>query len=699
MVTYVLVILLSAFLSFQIQPVISKCLLPWFGGTPTVWSTSLLFFQLLLLAGYAYAYWLSTHVRLRTQALMHLSIVILSCLFLVTSYARGGTILPTSSVISQRPNYPIWVLLKTLALSVGAPYLILSTTSPLLQSWFSHAYPQKSPYVLYSYSNAGSLLALITYPFLIEPLLSLKTQALLWSGGYLISIIGIGYCATQVARAQNIRQETPSSPTVLAAGPSKGRALLIRVLWVAFPACASVLLFATTRQISQEIAVVPFLWILPLTLYLLSFVLCFAQHSWYSRRLCIAALLFASGLFCWVMTRDFSLNIAIQILVYCVVFFVCCMICHGEVVRLRPDPCHLTAFYLSLAAGGALGGVFATLIAPVIYTGYYELQVGVLLCWALLLITITIVSASFRTQRYSFVTAALLMTATAFVALYCVLYIRILSNNDLAAFRNFYGVLRVREVTPDGSQDKATILMHGATIHGLQYQGARRSEATAYFTADSGIGFAFAHHPKHPVGLRVAVLGLGIGTLAAYGRPRDKLRFYEINPDVVRLARGEGGYFRYLRDSAAPIEIVPGDARISLMSELVEPSHPKFDLMVMDAFNSDSVPVHLLTKEAFEIYLAHLDPEGILAFNISNRYLDLRPVLSKLAKHFRLDGGVIETARYADGRYPSTWILLTRSPKFMAQLYIATHLRLDDKAISDIRLWTDDYSNVVQILR
>ncbi len=701
MLYYIWISFLSAFLLFQIQPIIAKYLLPWFGGSTAVWSTTLLFFQVVLLGGYAYAYWLASSLNLSRQALLHMCLMGISFALLAGGwFASRSATLPIISQLSAS-EIPVQNLLKTLLLSVGVQYFVLAATSPIIQSWCCITNPTQSPYKLYAYSNAGSLIALISYPVLIEPTLSLRSQATLWSLGFIAFLATMGVSAVRVARhCRNIFEAHPGTTArdVIAALPPPS--LGTRALWLALPGCASLLLLATTRQISQELAVVPFLWILPLTLYLLSFVLCFSHERWYPRSFYIVGLGIASGFLCWIMLYGYRLSTTVQIAGYCLVFFVCCMVCHGELIRLKPVPHYLTSFYLMISAGGALGGIFVALIAPHIFAGYWELQLGILCCWVLLLVVTASQKPHAGTHPGSFLKIAYLAGGAALLSLYFLVYIQGQARDSRATFRNFYGVLRVLEVNADQSHQRANVLYHGATIHGFQYKEEVRSrEATAYYTPASGIGLAILHHPRRPYGLRIGVVGLGVGTLAAYGRPTDSYRMYEINPDVIRLAEGAGGFFTYLKNSTARIEVIPGDARLSMTHELNTSDPPRFDLLAIDAFNSDSIPVHLLTKEAFQIYLRHLQPDGILAVHITNKHLDLRPVISALAKQSRLQTVQISTRRNQDSEYPSLWILATLNQHFLVDPAICQNAMAGTDPIREIHLWSDDYSNLFQILK
>jgi hypothetical protein len=695
MTFYAFIVFLSAFLLFQIQPMIAKYILPWFGGTPAVWSTTMLFFQALLTGGYAYAYGLIGKVGRRKQGQVHLTLIAVAlALLLVAALTWTSPITPGASWKPQSVAFPVIDIFKILTVSVGLPYFLLATNSPLMQAWFSRDYAGRSPYRLYALSNVGSLLALVTYPVLVEPMLALSSQGWLWSIGFAVFALLAGYSAIKTTRGAD---ELPAVATPAIDDPSP--TAVTRALWILLPACASVLLLAITSQMTQEVAVIPFLWVLPLTIYLLSFILTFDNDRWYSRRFFTYALFLIGAAFTIVLAYGPGLELIVQIGVYSVLLFVCCMICHGELVRLKPHPRHLTTFYLMISIGGAVGGIFVSLIAPYIFKGYWELPLGLLLCAALLFGMI--VSHRQNVNSYA-VKINLTLTAGAIILFGAVLfmYVKTTTVDPLFATRNFYGVLRVDELNADNPELRAYRLAHGATTHGFQYIASdRRDLPTAYFTEKSGIGLTFLNDPKRPGPMRIGILGLGIGIMAAYTKPGDTLSFYEINPDVIRLAEGENGYFSYLKDAAARVQIVPGDARISLEQELAT-GHPQhFDLLVLDTFNSDSIPVHLLTRQAFEIYLQHLQPDGILALHISNNYIDLRPVVYKLADEFHLGATLIQTPAEGDRTFLSIWMLVTRDQAFLAQPAIASHASPRTVDTNRFRLWTDDYSNLFQVLR
>lgn len=694
---YPLTIFLSAFLLFLIQPLIGKYILPWFGGMPAVWSTSMLFFQVLLLAGYAYSHWIADKLPLRRQGRVHLVLLGISLIVLLIAFFAWETpITPGADWQPHDGDSPILRILAVLAVSVGVPYLVLSTTSSLLQAWFNRTHTDCSPYRLYALSNLGSLLGLVSYPFVIEPTFSIRAQANLWSVGYVAFALGCGYVAFRLLRSP----DTTTNPKVRSS-KTKVRSRLgweRPLLWLALSSCASVLLLAATNQMTQDIAVNPFLWVLPLTLYILSLILCFANTKWYSRWFFVG-LFVATFLYCGVLVEGNALHILVQLAVYALLLFIACMICHGEMVRLRPEPEHLTQFYLIVSLGGALGGVFVGLLAPLLFNDFWEFPLGLGVCWVLLFITWQMDKSSPLHGRMSLSVVLMMTLASAWLIFVMFKYVQSRSQAILEANRNFYGMVWVTERHFEETGDSAYYLGHGATRHGSQYTSeARRQEPTSYYSEEGGGGLTLLYYPRDEDGLEIGVVGLGVGTLATYGRPGDVFRFYEINPDVIRLAEGAGGYFTYLEDTSASVEIVPGDARLSLEHELAEGEPQQYDVLVLDAFSSHSIPMHLLTRESFEVYLAHLKTEGVLAAHISTPHLNLQPVLAQLAEYFDMEAVLIEAEGDGQARDDSLWVLMTRSMAFLNQPEIVERsLPVEDYG-GRLRLWTDDYGNLFQIL-
>jgi hypothetical protein len=606
-------------------------------------------------------------------------------------------ITPDASWKPQGLDSPIWGISKLLLISVGLPYFLLSTNSPLIQTWFNRCYPERSAYRLYALSNLGSLLGLIAYPLLVEPNLTLAWQGRIWSIAYILfAILTIINVSKSLHRTRLIQE--PISPKVRAS--SERIRSRIYGLWIALAMVASVLLLATTSQITQEVAVIPFLWVLPLMIYLLSFILAFSGERWYSRRIYLILLFIFTMLVSWVMGRSESFPIILQVLIYSGALFLACMVCHGELYRLRPMENRLTTFYLMVSIGGALGGILINFVAPNLFKGYWEFPLGYLFTWLLLLVIfITEKPASIRKKEF-LISSVLVISALLITSIRFVQQVNADLNGYLFIDRNYYGVVRVKTLETDRINLQSTALVHGVTIHGIQMVApGMRDNPTAYFGRSSGGGLALMNHPAYGKEMRVGVLGLGIGTLATYGLPGDVYRFYEINPLIVNLAEGEGGYFSFLSDSQAQIEIVLGDARLSLERELLEVGSENYDVLVLDVFSSDAIPVHLLDKEAFELYLRHLQSNGILAVHISNRHLDLIPVVWALADYYDLERVVIDDPGDNHLVYRSIWMLLVRNSEILENPSISERAKKMDNFASHIRLWTDDYSNLFQILK
>ena len=673
---YAVTILLSAFLLFQVQPIIAKMILPWFGGSAAVWTTCMLFFQLLLVGGYAYSHWSIRALRPRTQTLVHLALL-----------AAGIAALPILPDASWKPvgeADPSLRILGLLAASVGLPYFLLATTSPLLQAWYARAGHGAMPYRLYALSNLGSMLALVSYPFVVEPWLPTRVQALGWSGGFVAFAIACGALAWRSRTA-------PAGIPAIADGEAPPPRRADYALWAALAAAASILLLAFTSHLSQNVAPIPFLWVLPLALYLLSFILCFEGRNWYGRKRYLPLLAAGFVGVCVTLHRDYhNPQLWVMIPLYCTTLFVACMVCHGELARMKPHPRHLTAFFVAIAVGGALGGVFVGLIAPRAFRDLWELPVGIVFTAAVVAVVLARDRAGFPDERArrAAVGGAALFTAVLAGALVWI-YADLASGVRLLT-RNFYAALKVYDtgIGPDAMR----VLTHGTITHGKQFiDPARRGVPTTYYGDTSGVGRAIeAMRARGPV--RIGVIGLGAGTLVAYGRPGDAVRVYEINPQVVDLALTE---FSYLGDTKAALDVILGDARLSLEAEPPQ----NFDVLALDAFSSDAIPVHLLTAEAFEVYFRHLKPGGILAVHISNRYLDLKPVLKEAAAKLGKEARIVEDESNGEkGTYGTTWVLFADSAAAFDEEPLAGAVEAL-VAERSIRLWTDDYSDLYAILK
>jgi hypothetical protein len=752
---YGVTIFCGAFLLFQVQLLLGKYILPWFGGTPAVWTTCMLFFQLLLLGGYLYAHLLSTKLSAHSQMLVHIAVLGLSASVIALGALIWKTpLLPGPSWRPSSADFPVTYILRLLLVAVGLPYLCLSASGPLLQSWFARAHPGKSPYRLYALSNIGSLLGLVTYPFAIEPKFRLHTQAWLWSAAYLVFFAGF------IACAQDMQAPAVHGSATEEREPAASPSAAVQILWFLLPAVASLMLLATTNLMCQEVAVIPFLWVLPLSLYLLSFIICFDNVKWYRRE--VFQVLLGAGLpmAVVVLLSVSSAPIVRQIWMLSLVLFACCMVCHGELVRLKPHPKYLTRFYLFISGGGAAGGIFVALIAPRIFTGFWEFHFGLLGCVALAMLAVALDRESWWYWNRAYVGAAILLglvLAPEFVSRYTVqamipitmyrwhyypvltgvallvgfivlrnrgklpkfqrfnsaqlasiaivvalcaaLYEQVQFDKYLAIRRdrNFYAAVMLKK---KGAAVNSIELRHGQTTHGYQFFD-RPKEPTAYFSHRSGVGLLLDAESTcvQPCPRRYGFIGLGVGTLAAYPRSGDMVWFYELNPQVIDYSFGAKPYFTFVKDSPAKIVVVPGDARLSLEREFRETGSQNFDVLVVDAFSSDAIPIHLLAQEALEIYLEHLRaPDSILAFHISNKMLDLSPVLAALAAHNHLAAVRLHKGHSTDMGERSDWILLSKNPNALA--IAAFHDHLDSMPPADSKLvWTDDYSNLFAVLR
>lgn len=670
-------IFIGAFLLFQVQPIVAKAILPRYGGAPAVWTTCMLFFQTLLLGGYAYAHATATFLKPRAQGILHTVLLVAALCTL--------PIAPKPGELAGASEAPIAEILVLLLRSVAAPYFLLASTSPLLQSW--SAASGASPYRLYALSNVGSMLALLSYPVAVEPWLTTHQQQNVWSVAFgafaLLSALSVRL-AWKAAPATKPADDPAATP------PTLGR----RLMWLALPACASTLLLAVTNQMCQEVAVVPFLWLIPLSLYLLSFILPFESDRWYSRTWCVPVM----GLVLVVLTGTAAMGaragIQYGVPVYSGGLFFCCLFCHGELAARRPAPRYLTSYYLLMSLGGALGGVFVSLIAPLLFRGYDELYVGLMACAALAAgIAImdpsnVIMGRRMWNPMHLWIVGLVIITGF-------VLGLRLMQRTrpNYRELRDFYGTIRVFEMPSPDAKGKIRCLSHVGTRHGQQYlDPGRRTTPTIYFTHRTGIGMLLDELADRPP-RRMAIIGLGAGTLATYGRPGDLIRYYELSPRMIDVAKED---FTFLSDSKAKTEVVPGDARLSLERETDEP----FDILVGDAFSSDAIPAHMLTREAFQLYARRLKPDGVLALNVSTRHLDLGPLVKGLAESIGKQAIQIPTALGDDGEaLNARWILITSDKALLERPKLKAVSEDPSGGRPSPRLWTDDYSNLLQVMK
>ncbi|MFL6415736.1 MAG: spermidine synthase [Bryobacteraceae bacterium] len=669
-------IFISACLLFLVQPLISKLILPWFGGSAGVWITSMLFFQAGLLLGYTYAHELSRRVSPKLQALIHI--------LLLTGSLSLLPILPNSAWEPAPGEDPTWPLLALLAATVGLPYVLLSSTSPLLQTWFARREVGQIPYRYFALSNAGSLLALISYPVFLEPRMTGHSQALMWSGAFAIFVCLCAGTAVLSTRARPDRV-TAVAQTTSARKPNF-------TLPLCLSASASALLLSTTNLLTQNIAPMPLVWVLPLSVYLLTFVLCFESDRWYPRAILLPLVLPAILAFVALAGPFENSSIVVTVPSLLAALFVCCMACHGEVALLRPDPAHLTGFYLSISAGGVIGGLFVGLLAPHLFPATYEDPISFLLCAGLLLYVLwTEQRTWWDRSRYAFVPWLAALCATLVIFVYVVNRAWREYQSSALLARNFYGALRVEDYKDHGRTIRE--LSHGTISHGLQFvrPATLRHLATTYYARESGIGLTWrALQPLGPVSM--GVVGLGAGTLGSYGRGGDRLHFYEINPLMQSIARSE---FTYLTDCAAHVDVALGDARIEMTREAPQ----NFDILVIDAFSGDAIPVHLLTREAFALYWRHLKPNGVLAVHVSNRYLELAPVVQLAAQRSGKSAWLVDNAdRDLSKIYAASYVLVTSRQGFSREPLLKGKLQRIEVP-PHLKEWTDDYSNLWDILK
>jgi hypothetical protein len=656
-------VFLSAFLLFLVQPIIAKLILPRFGGSVAVWATCLVFFQAALLLGYAFAHYLVRHAHSRPFKALHLALLLGSLALL--------PIVPVVAWPAAQALSPQLQILGVLMLSIGLPFTLLAMTGPLLQAWQTGI--SRNPYRLFAVSNLASLVALLAYPWAIEPWLTTSVQGIAWSVGY--ACYALALCAVSLLR----RPSPAARPTAGEPAPGWPRTLS----WFALAALGSYALVALTNHLTQNIPSFPMMWVLPLVIYLLSFTLCFDGERWYPPRVFRAATLLALLAMCALLWQERRvLNVGWHIGVFLAGLFIVCMYCHGELARSRPHPSRLTHFYLAVSAGGVAGGALVAFGAPALLQGYFEVEIGLMLLAAAVL---------WRSWRLgvAWTGAGLLVLAAASAT--GVWRVQEATAAVIDIDRNFYGVVRVCEYGADQPGRRERELIHGRVMHGHQFtDGERRRQPTGYYGVRSGVGRLL--HALADRSIDVGAIGLGVGTIAAYGKPGDRYRFYEIDDAIVAAAHR---HFSFVGDSPATVEVALGDGRLLLQNE----SERRYDVLVIDAFNGDAIPVHLLTREAVALYLERLKPGGVIALHVSNSNLDLRLVVARIAADLGL-----QMAWISDGGVPgdesvaaSDWILLERDRSVLD----LPPIREASKPLPPLaggRIWTDDYSNVPQVM-
>jgi hypothetical protein len=729
---FALTLFVSATLLFIVQPMFAKMVLPLLGGSPAVWNTCMVFYQGSLLAGYLYAHFSTRWLGVRRQAGLHLLILCLPWLVLPVAMATAWT--------PPAETNPIPWLLMLLTVSVGLPFFVVSASAPMLQAWFANTgHPAaKDPYFLYAASNLGSMLALLGYPIIVEPSLSLGGQSVVWTTGYGLLMVLTAGCAVFLWRRapkmeMGIAEEEPGRDVPLGDDPT----ISTRMRWLVLSFAPSSLLLGVTTHISTDIAAVPLLWVVPLALYLLTFVLVFARRSPLPHELMVRVQPFVVILLAVLFFHGVSKMVWLKLLLHLVTFFVIAMVCHGELAKTRPRAKYLTEFYIWMSVGGVLGGLFNAMVAPNIFSSIVEYPLviavacllrpkldsphatgpgrwfdlalpaamvfglgglvmglqarGILMTegsTSVILAVAGLIVFSFQARPIRFglgMAAIFVVGSLAFGQSTSVLHVE----------RNFFGVIRVSRTASPATH----VMSHGSTNHGMQRQDPDECrQAIGYYHHSGPLGQVFATLGGPDHAREIGIIGLGTGGITAYAQPGQRVVYYEIDPAVERLAR-DPQYFTYLRDCKAETDVVLGDARLTIGA--VADSH--FDLLILDAFTSDAIPIHLITREAIGMYLEKLAPQGVLVLHISNRYLDLEPILGNIADdlgavcHIQKDREVSDQQR-AEGKFPSTWAVIARRPEHLAQLANNPKWKPVPKS-PDYPLWTDDFSNILTVLR
>jgi len=703
---YLFIIFLSAFLLFQVQPLIAKLILP----------LCLLFFQAFLLLGYLYAHVLSQIRNLRVQVSIHSVALLLSLLFMPIGLKQLSDIDQTA---------PLFEILHLLVFSIGAPYFLLSSTGPLVQKWLSTINAPSNdlsnvasntssdshntnfvPYKLYSLSNIGSLLALLSYPFIFEPLFTLPDQLVYWSIGYIVLVILlVVFCTQLFKRVVRYMQHKEAAVNKVSANKELverenlahspiNRTPLDWLLWLALSATGVVLLVSVTSAMTQNIPPVPFLWILPLSLYLLTFIISFHSAKWYVRWYWYVLFILSSfaGLLMFFIGSQF--DILSQVLIYSGILLSSCMICHGELVKLKPDTSRLTLFYLNMSLGGFLGSAFVAFVAQHLFTQFLEFPIALFSVFVLLA-ACTYVLRKNTEHDNNKAPVAIASSSVVFAVLLVVSFVSLnqkFKENTVELSRNFYGLLSVKDVDVNGVVERR--LIDGTTSHGTQsLDKALAHRPMSYYRENSGVALALQHLFLTP-SINVGLVGLGAGTLATYGRKGDNYTFYELNPNVERMARQ---YFTYIENSKANVDVVIGDGRVTLQKLLDKGQVNNFDVLVIDAFSGDAVPAHLVTTQAFGLYFQHMKTDGILAIHVSNSHLDLTSLVKGLAKHSAYSALYFKTKATKQEVTQTEWVIVTNNQAFMHNTKVKR--LMSEWPNNNELVWTDNYSNLLSVLK
>ncbi|MFD2167535.1 spermidine synthase [Thalassotalea euphylliae] len=677
---FLVTIFLSAFLLFQVQPFIANVILPYYGGSASVWTTCMLFFQGVLLLGYGYAHVLN-RLPISKQQSIHLVLVVIACAVLPFSPP-----IPELAEISQNPSASI---LLTLATAIGLPYALLASTGPLVQSWYAHTHQDKVPYKLYALSNAGSLLALLSYPFVVEPALALSTQTVLWSSLFIVFALAIALLS-QLAKRYWHTIESDLVTATLEKVPSTHKSL-----WLALSALGVMLLVSTTNAMTQNITPVPFLWVLPLILYLVTFIIAFNNPNFYKRWYWLAFYTLAAFMGIMLTFVGSQFDLVSQVVMYSFILFAGCMICHGELIKLAPAKQHLTLFYLMISLGGFLGSLMVSILAPMVFVQFTEYPLSII---AILIAAMICFQLDTQVKQMAKWALPLIGVITLGLAALQLTLDSQYRAQHVANERNFYGLLSVVDTSVADEPERR--LIDGTTSHGTQSLAPLKAHiAKSYYRENTGGALAlskFIREQFSTAPLKAGFVGLGAGAMAAYGQVNQEYTFYELNPAVVDFA---DRYFSYLRDSKADINVQTGDGRLLLQQALNQQGSMEFDVLVIDAFSGDAIPRHLLTVEAFELYNAHLASDGILALHISNTHLDLSALTHNLAKTINKPAYYFNTKPTEQEPNEAQWVLVTANQKFIESYSVRRFISEWPASKHLDVMWHDNYSNLLSVLK
>ncbi|NQZ20558.1 MAG: fused MFS/spermidine synthase [Colwellia sp.] len=687
---YLAIIFLSAFLLFQVQPLIAKLILPFFGGGAAIWTACLLFFQAFLLLGYFYSHCLTQLKSVKMQLSIHLGLIALSLLTLPIGMSLFTYVSPTTA--------PLLSILLLLTSSIGLPYFVLSSTGPLIQRWLTYVEVGKLPYQLYSLSNVGSLLALLSFPFVFEPLLSTTQQSIYWTVGYGIFA---GLIITLLWKMSQLSLTTSVDTKPMENNHSNhGIRLIDKVLWISLAMVGVIILVATTNAMTQNIPPVPFLWILPLCLYLLTFIVSFHSPKWYVREYWFALFVLTACLALLMHFIGSQFDIVSQVIIYSCILFIACMICHGELARLKPAVEKLTLYYLFISLGGFLGSAFVAFIAQNIFEQFLEFPLAIISVFVLLALSVFI-QLDKHVKKQTWLIPINIILAVSFTLGLVYLNTLFIKTNVFSE-RNFYGILSVKDVEINGKIQRR--LIDGTTSHGTQSLASGEAKTPrSYYRKNTGVALTIEQLTRQRVlkgqSLNAGFVGLGAGTLAAYASAGDDYIFYELNPAVISAAQN---YFSYLADSAANIELVQGDGRVSLQKQLDSDGSQQFDLLVIDAFSGDSIPQHLLTQEALALYFKHLKQDGILVVHISNTHLNLIPLVRGLANVLDKDIVYVKTKAKGSEEHDAQWVMLTNNQDFLNDARLKVYLSAwprENSVEDNLIIWSDEHSDLLSVLK